>query len=256
MVQKEAFSLFSFPENTHQAESKAAEKLYSLLDKHLKSKLPVLLLLSGGTWIPALDQADVSILASNKNLRHLTITTLDERVVFDSDSNNYGKLLSSSNITNLIKSGASTIKTCPEIGESVEGFSTRINHALKNYLFNHPGAILVATAGVGGLGNVPGHIAGIEPMEDTATFEKIFQNPQILYAGYHAEKLQPAARATTTFSLLDKVNDFVLLILNPEQKRTSLEQILSDSQENLHVTPCTYFHSRKNTFIYTDIARQ
>lgn len=255
MTKEELPSLFSFPQNPTKAESEAAKKLYSLLDKYLKSNHPVLLLLSGGTWIPALDKVDMSTLIANKNLNKLTITTLDERVGTDSESN-YGKLFSSQNIVSLVKSGADIIKTSSAIGEPVDTFSTKINKALKNYLFNHSQAILVATAGVGGLGNVPGHIAGIEPMEDSNEFSNYFQNPELLYCGYTAKKLQPEPRATATFPLLDKVNDFILLILNSEQKRSSLELILSDNQENLNIAPCTYFHSRKNTFIYTDIPIQ
>jgi len=115
-------------------------------------------------------------------------------------------------------------------------------------------ATVIATAGVGGENNVPGHIAGIEPMpEKPKVFSQLFQNKDILYCGYLAEKLTPESRATATFTLLNKVDDFVLLILGPAEKRVSLDQILSDDPSSLSESPCTFFRDRSDTIIYTDI---
>jgi 6-phosphogluconolactonase/glucosamine-6-phosphate isomerase/deaminase len=245
--------LFSYPNNPERANQKAGQKLFSLVNKVLKKDHPVLLLLSGGTWIPALDESTLLGLELNPYLNKLTIATLDERVDYKPENNNFNKLLSSKNINTLIKLGANVINTVPKNDEDPFSFGDRINKSLKNYLFNYPQAILIATAGVGGLDNTLGHIAGIEPIEDIKEFTEKFLDSQKMYCGYTAKKLFPEARATATFTLLDKVNYFVLLILNPEQKRQSLNLILSDDKVNLNIAPCVYFRNRANTTIFTDI---
>jgi 6-phosphogluconolactonase/glucosamine-6-phosphate isomerase/deaminase len=245
--------VFSYPNTPETAEQKAGQKLFTLVNKFLKKDHPVLLLLSGGTWIPALDKSDLSALKLNPYLDKLTITTLDERVDFKPENNNFNKLLSSKNISDLIKLGANFINTVPKNDENSFSFGDRINKSLKNYLFNNSHATLIATAGVGGKNNTSGHIAGIEPMENKDLFNDYFQNPDILYRGYLAQKLQPSPRATATFALLDKVDYFVLLILGPEEKRQSLDKILSNDQSTLSKFPCTYFRHHLNTTIFTDI---
>ncbi|MFA6007494.1 MAG: 6-phosphogluconolactonase [Candidatus Shapirobacteria bacterium] len=248
-------TLNHYPQHPELAEINAALKLISLVDESLNKNVPVLLLLSGGTWIQSLDKSDLSALKLNPHLDKLTITTLDERVDFKPENNNFNKLLSSKNISTLIKLGANFINTIPKNGENSFSFGERINKSLKNYLFNNSHATLIATVGVGGENNVLGHIAGIEPMENKNLFNDHFQNPDILYRGYLAQKLQPSPRATATFTLLDKVNCFVLLILNPEEKRQSLNKILSEDQLTLFEFPCTYFRHRPNTTIFTDIPK-
>jgi len=247
--------LFSYPNSPEIANQKASQKLFTLINKVLKKDHPVLLLLSGGTWIPALDESSLSGLELNPNLNKLTITTLDERVDNKAENNNFNKLLSSKNINTLIRLGAQVINTVPKNDENYFSFGDRINKSLKNYLFNHPQATLIATAGVGGENNVPGHIAGIEPIEDVKEFTKKFLDPQKVYCGYSAKKLIPESRATATFSLLDRVDHFILLILNPEQKRKSLDLILSDDKVDLNIAPCVYFHNHSNTTIFTDISK-
>lgn len=245
--------LFSYPNSPETANQKASKKLFTLVNKFLKKDHPVLLLLSGGTWIPALDESTLSDLELNPYLNKLTITTLDERVDYIPENNNFNKLLSSKNINTLIKLGANVINTLPKNNENHFSFGERINKSLKNYLFNYPQATLIATAGVGGENNVPNHIAGIEPIENLNDFSEKFLDPQKMYCGYEAKKLTPSSRATATFSLLDKVNYFVLLILNPEQKRKSLDLILSDDKIDLNLAPSIYFRNHANTTIFTDI---
>jgi len=252
-MSKESLVLQRYPENAENAQFEAAKKLICLLDKSLNYGNQVLLLLSGGTWIPALDKSDYSILAANPNIRLLTLTALDERNEIGTN-NNFAKLISSPFVDFLIKSGAQQISTMPYDGENVGVFGNRINDSLKKYLALNTKAILIATAGVGGESNVPGHIAGIEPMEDQKEFSKNFLDPDVLYRGYVAKKLQPELRATATFSLLDKINCFVLLVLNPEQKRKSLDLILSDTSVKLNDAPCVYFRNRPNVTIFTDIS--
>jgi len=247
--------LFSYPNNPELAAQKAGQKLFTLVNKFLKKDHPVLLLLSGGSWISALDKADSSELLASPNLNQLTLTTLDERAEIGPD-NNFGKILTSLNIQSLIKSGVNTLATIPFNYESAGTFGERIDVVLKDYLSKHPDAVLIATTGVGGINNTLGHIAGIEPMEDKSIFNHAFLKPNIFYLGYMARKLKPDLRATATFLLLDKVDHFVLLILNPEEKRQSLDLILSEDQKSLNEAPCIYFRNRPNTTIYTDISKK
>lgn len=253
MGQKESLILNRFPKNSENAQITATEKLISLVNDSLNKNVPVLLLLSGGTWIPPLNQVDCAQLKIS-NLEKLTITSLDERAELGSE-NNFSKIVNTSLISFFLDSGAQTISTLPRQDESAHSLGEKINRQLKEYLQKNPNAILIATAGVGGQNNVPGHIAGIEPMkEDPQTFSEVFQNPDILYFGYIAKHLKPELRATATFTLLDKVDHFILLILNPEEKRLSLGKILSNDPAALNEAPCVYFHNRPNTAIYTDIS--
>lgn len=253
MGQKESLILNRFPKNSENAQIAATEKLISLVNDSLNKNVPVLLLLSGGTWIPPLNQVDCAQLKIS-NIEKLTITSLDERAELGSE-NNFSKIVNTALISFFLDSGAQTISTLPRQDESAHSLGEKINRQLKEYLQKNPNAILIATAGVGGQNNVPGHIAGIEPMkEDPQTFSEVFQNPDILYFGYIAKHLKPELRATATFTLLDKVDHFILLILNPEEKRQSLDKILINDQSTLFEFPCTYFRRHPNTTIYTDIS--
>lgn len=248
-------NIHRFPQKREIAEIKSSKKLVLLIDESLNQNRPVLLLLSSGSWIPALEKADYSNLILNKKINNLTITTLDDRFELGPD-NNFTKIISLSFIASLIKLGAKTISTLPDIDENFDTFGNRINDSIKKYLAQNTNAILIATAGIGGETNVPGHIAGIEPTEDSKEFTKNFLDSDVLYRSYIAKKLQPKLRATATFTLLDKVNNFVLLILNPKEKRQSLNLILSKDSTPLNITPCVYFRHRSNTTIYTDISKQ
>ena len=248
---KESLILKRFPNNSEKAQSAAADKLVSLLSESLQKNSPVLLLLSSGTWIPALDKANYSELITNTQIKNLTFTTLDERGEIG-PNNNFDKIVNTSFFNSLIKSGAHSIATIPFNNESSCHFAERINKALKDYLSTNPDAVLIATAGVGGRNNVPGHIAGIEP-RDKEDFKHLFRKFDILYQGYIAKHLNPDLRTTATFSLLNKVDHFVLLILDPEQKRQSLDLILSKDRTPQYIAPCVYFRNRANTTIFTDI---
>lgn len=250
-MKQEVFSLHSFPENPIQAEKAAVNKLVSLIKKSLDKNQPTLLLLSGGTWISPLNQVNLL----NLKFSHpemLTVTALDERVDLGPE-NNFPKIVGTKLISSLINSGANFISTLSKSNDAA-GYSGKIiNDHLNEYLLRNPNAVLIATAGVGGSNNVPGHIAGIEPREKD-DFKFLFQDSEVLYRGYIAKNLKPEFRATATFTLLDKVNHFVLLILDPEKKRSSLDQILSDDPIPLNESPCVYFRHRPNTTIYTDIS--
>lgn len=244
-----------YPGNPEIAEINSAQKLVSILDETLNKNVPVLLFLSGGSWITALEKADYSALISNQCLKNLTIMTLDERVEIG-PNNNFSKITSLPLIKFFLASGAKSITTLPVEREDPVIFGQKINQKIIAYLTLNPNAVLIACAGVGGEKNVPGHIAGIEPMEDKNLFSDYFQNPSILYRGYLARKLQPSPRATATFSLLNKVNHFILLVLNPQEKRRPLNLILSENKVDLSDFPCIYFRHHSNTTIYTDIPKQ
>ncbi|MFA5025167.1 MAG: hypothetical protein WC503_01490 [Candidatus Shapirobacteria bacterium] len=225
------------------------------MEDSLNKNRPVLLLLSGGTWIPAMEKTNYSSLILNPNLKNLTIMALDDRVEIG-PNNNFTKIISVPFIDSLIKLGAKTISTLPDIDENIDIFSQRIDSSIKKYLSLNSDVIMIATAGIGGESNVPGHIAGIEPIEDRQEFLKNFQDSNVLYRGYIAKKLQPGLRATATFSLLDKINYFILLILNPEQKAQPLDILLSDTPTAINNFPCVYFRNHPDATIYTDIPKQ
>lgn len=113
---------------------------------------PVLLLLSGGSWLTALDAV------SGVDGR-VTIAMLDERISTDPAVNNFAQLQRTTFYAPAHAAGAAFIDSRPGAEDTPTTVAARLDTAWKAWRTDHPDGVILATLGMG----EDGHTAGILP---------------------------------------------------------------------------------------------
>ena len=228
-------------ETKEEANAAAGESLNSLLAEN--QKYPVLLLLSGGSSLAALDYVNQKDLGEN-----LTVTMLDERFSQETEANNFLQLQKLDFYSLALEKDVNFLGTLPRPGENMEDMRTRLEISLRNWQKNNPKGRIFAVFGMGS----DGHTAGIFPYpENSEFFSQNFENDHFI-SGYSAEgKHKYAQRITATFSFFKHVDEAILLLCGAE-KKPALQRLLA-GKEQAHELPALGLYETKHFQIFTDI---
>jgi 6-phosphogluconolactonase/glucosamine-6-phosphate isomerase/deaminase len=223
------------------AAAECGEYLNAFLIEH--KKLPILLMLSGGSALTVLDYIGDHALGEN-----VTVSVLDERFSEDPTINNFFQLQKTEFYTAALNSEVNFFGTLPRPNETAEALAKRFEHNLKTWREENPSGIIVATLGMGS----DGHTAGIFPFEHKTEFDTLFNSGAWIVAYDAAEKNQYPQRVTTTLNFLRNI-DFGFAYVCGKEKKEKLEQV-KNNQATINILPALAWHDIKDVKIFTDIA--
>ena len=222
----------------------ASKKLSSILSKYFIKKIPILLLLSGGSALSFLDQIDKSVLGS-----HLTIGVLDERYSQNPSNNNFHQIIQTQFYSAAKKADANFIDTQLQEKESQSELQRRFDQALISWRIAHSNGKILITQGIG----PDGHTAGILSFpEDEKKFDQLFNNPGVWTVAYNATGKNPYPnRVTTTLTFLKQVDSSICFVCGDE-KQAALKRAVQ-KQGSLSETPAKIINSMSEVWLFTDI---
>ncbi|HEY4497113.1 MAG TPA: 6-phosphogluconolactonase [Candidatus Paceibacterota bacterium] len=228
--------------NSEMAKEKAAEEIGVLLSR---TKVPVLLMLSGGSAFKILDHIDMRNINS-----HVTITVLDERFSKDVKVNNFSQLMETTFGQVAAIRKASFIDTRVAEGEDLRMLADRFEKSVRQWEKDNKNGEIVVTQGIGS----DGHTAGIMPYpEDKDKFIDLFGGKNDWIIGYNAgDKNQYPERITVTPSFLKDEVDHSIVFVGGEEKRNALDRIIFEKGAE-YDTPATIIRGMKDVKIFTDI---
>ena len=241
MIEENYFSYPSKKMATREASLALSKELTQLSIK----KIPILLLLSGGSALKLLDNVDISWIGHN-----VTIGVLDERFSTDESVNNYSQLTKTKFYQQSREAGCSFIETYVLSNETQEMLCERFEKALKEWKQTNPTGIIFITQGEG----PDGHTSGVLPFpENPELFKELFLNPKKWVVAYDANsKSSYPLRVTTTLSFLKEVNISFLFVCGSD-KKGALSSAL-DAEGTLAETPARIIQEMPDVRIFTDIS--
>lgn len=225
----------------------AGRKLDEILSRLKSGSVPTLLLLSGGSSIPLLEEVNMENLGP-----HITLGVLDERFSHDREVNNLAQIEATSFYPKAIASGVRVIDTTVQDGETQNEHAQRFNSSLCGWLDKHPHGYVLATVGMG----PDGHISGMMPYpEDPQKFNELFESNdlKVLTAAYDAGDKNPfPLRVTTNMNLMRRI-DAAVVFISGKSKRDAWER-LNASSGSLAETPARILREMKGeVYVYTDL---
>lgn len=246
---KNSFQIFRQPD-PQSAAAEAGEHLNLFLAEN--TKLPILLMLSGGSALSIINYVGPTVLGAN-----LSISLLDERFSQDPEVNPVQQVYGVNNFLQFQKTDfykdafeaeASFFGTLPRNGESMEDLRQRWDKNLKTWRAENPNGLIVATLGMG----PDGHTAGIFPFpEDSDKFDHLF-NSQAWTVAYSATgKNKYPERVTTSLTFLKKINAGFALVCGKEKQEKFAQLTLGKTKTA--VLPAAVWHEIKNLKVYTDL---
>lgn len=179
----------------------------NLLNKKIleNKKTPILLLLSGGSWLDLYKNLNFTNFNST-----LTVSVLDERYSPNEEENNFSQLTKIGLIASAIEKDAKVIDTRVR-KESLQELTERFETELKKWRQENPNGIIIATMGMGN----DGHTAGI--------FSPLFDNDKLndsWVRGYCFDKTINVFnnRVTVTpFFLINQVQTAIIYVNDGEK---------------------------------------
>ncbi|MEY3784579.1 MAG: Glucosamine-6-phosphate isomerase/6-phosphogluconolactonase [Candidatus Parcubacteria bacterium] len=180
---------------------------------------PILLLLSGGSWLSVYEE----IRAIDLDDR-VTIGMLDERFSEDVTVNNFAQFMQTHIYEEALKRGVRFIDTRLQAAETLNDLAKRFTESLQAWRTQNSDGIIIATLGLG----TDGHTAGIFSTLDTTSF------PENTWAvGYEVDKSvnEYAQRVTVTpYFLTHEVEQAICYVVG-ENKCEVLGQIISEDKQ-------------------------
>jgi len=236
----EKLQIFKQPD-AQSAVAEAGEHLNAFLAEN--KKLPVLLMLSGGSALSIIDYVGPTVLGAN-----LTVSMLDERFSLDPGINNFLQFQKTDFYKDAFEAEASFFGTVPRAGETMEDLRQRWEKNLKTWRAENPAGLIVATLGLG----QDGHTAGIFPFpEDPAKFDQLFNGEEWTVA-YNAEgKNKYPERVTTTLAFLKMIDAGFALVCGI-QKQEKFEQLTLGKTKAADL-PAAVWYEIKNVRVFTDL---
>lgn len=243
IVLKESLTFFKSKDKAT-ATHEAAAALSAELTRLAQEKIPVLLLVSGGSALAMLDSIDPAGLGPL-----VTLGVLDERYSSDPQVNNFQQLMQTSLYANAKASGSNFIDTRVQEGETQTSLSARFEDALLSWKKAHPTGQLIITQGIG----PDGHTSGVLPFpENQEKFERLFLDRERWVTAYDAASKNPyPLRVTTTLTFLQQVDKAIVFVCG-EDKRTALAAVLA-TDGSLSQIPARIIHQMSQVVIFTDI---
>lgn len=187
-----------------------AGDLSRMLADHQKRAVPVLLFLSGGSALTALDGIAPESLGGL-----ITITTLDERYDPSGRNANFVALSRAPFFRRAEMRGVQIIDTCVLVGESQAELADRMESEVRAWKVQYPQGVCIAIAGVG----ADGHVAGIMPYpEDPPRFVELFEGERWFTAYDAGNKSKFHLRVTATMTFLRELtHTFVYMQQNGKE---------------------------------------
>jgi len=206
-------------------------------------KRPVLLMLSGGSSLAALEYIGPTALGEN-----LTISVLDERFSQDPEINNFHQVQKTDFYTLAFKAEASFFGTLPRNEDTMESLAKRWEANLRAWRQENPNGLIAATLGMG----ADGHANGMLPYpEDEKEFNRLFKTENwITYYNAGAKNKFPE-RLTTNVTFMKNVDLGFALVCGAE-KKPAFERLIK-KQGQVHELPALAWHEIKEVKIFTDI---
>lgn len=211
----------------------------------LQERVPILLLLSGGSAFRILDYVNAAMLD-----QRVTIGVLDERYSEDSQINNFAQLQSTAFAAVAKQRGAQFIPSSVAAGESLDDLARRFRDQLTTWSKSHPESKIFATMSMG----PDGHTAGIMPHpENKALFKRLFDDDKQWVIGYDAAgKNEYRYRVTVTLPFLRTEVDAAVVFIGGDSKRAALERVVAE-QGMLAETPARIYREMRHATIFTDL---
>jgi len=249
--------------DSQSAAAEAGEHLNEFLAKN--KKLPILLMLSGGSCLSIIDYVGPTALGAN-----LSITMLDERFTpleartkntaadngglplmgfsQNPEINNFVQLQKTDFYKDAFEAEASFFGTLPRNGESIEDLRQRWDKNLKTWRKENPNGLIVATLGMG----QDGHTAGIMPFpEDPIKFDQLFNNQEWTAAYNAGAKNKYPERVTATLTFL-KMIDFGFAYVSGKEKQKKFGRLISRDAKAVEL-PAAIWHEMKNVKVFTEL---
>lgn len=212
----------------------AAQALSAALQKHQAT--PILLILSGGSWLSVYEQ--VELLADCSGL---TVSVIDERYDKNPINNNFAQLAATTFFKTAVTRGAAFIDT--SVGERTAAqICMEWEMSLRTWRDMHQNGVVIATVGMG----VDGHTAGIMPKQSADWYET---KDWVVSYEVTADISPHQRRITVTKNfLINEVAEAVGYVVG-ETKQAAMQQLAARSG-SLPNIPAQLFHEMKSVNLY------
>jgi len=234
------FQVFSQADSASAA-AEAGENLNAFLTEN--KKLPILLMLSGGSCLSIIDYVGRAALGAN-----LSISMLDERFSQDPKINNFLQFQKTDFYKDAFEAEASFFGTVPRNGETMEDLRQRWDKNLKSWRAENPRGLIAATLGMG----PDGHTAGILPFpEDPMKFKSMFDGEAWTVAYDAGDKNRFPRRVTSTLTFLQMI-DFGFSLVCGKEKQEKFTQLILGKFKTAEL-PAAIWHEMKNVKVFTPL---
>ena len=213
----------------------------------LVQKNPVLLMVSGGSALELLDGIEMRNVG-----KHITITTLDERVSEDPAVNNFSQIVETEFYKKAERKGIDYIDTRVHRNMSLRRFAKKFERGLRAWRKKHPKGKIMCTQGIG----EDGHTAGILPYpKNPKRFQRLFEKQNQWVVGYNATKgkSEYVKRVTVTLPFLRKEVDWSVAYATGSRKRKAV-RLVGAKRGSLAKTPARILREMKNITLFVDQA--
>lgn len=221
------------------------KKAATELTLHLREydKIPVLLLLSGGSSLDLLNFLDLTVITQN-----ITVSFLDERYTNKIENTNFYNFSKAQLYTYLQKNKNEVFDVIKQKNETLEGAAQRFEKFLHSWKNNYKNGKVIITQGVG----EDGHTAGIMPFpENKSRFRDLFEGDTWVI-GYDArEKNQFPQRITVTNTFLKNVVNVSIVYVKGGNKKEILKKILNENIPS-YILPAKILLKMKEVHIFCD----
>lgn len=226
-------------------ELKLQKKAATELILHLReySKIPILLLLSGGSALSLLNFLDPKDITQN-----LTVSFLDERYTNQIENTNFSHFTKIQIYNYLQKNNNDIFDLTIKQNETVKDITLSFENFLHSWKDTHKNGKVIITQGIGD----DGHTAGIMPFpENKFEFKKLFESDNWV-VGYDArEKNKFPQRITVTNTFLKNIVDVSIVYAKGENKKDILGKVLNESIP-LYILPGKILFEMKEVHIFCD----
>lgn len=213
-----------YAKDEHEASQKTLELLKQKVDQN------TLLLLSGGQTPKTL----YTLISQDQSLKPGAVALLDERFGEPNHPNSNERMIEKTGLWKFFQDKKILIYKILEPGKSPEQLANQYNQTIKELLEKYTNKIAIV-----GLG-ADCHTVGLKPNLDYDHSKLVITFDDI--GGYFG------IRITTTFESLEKIDEFLLLVLG-EGKRKAIEKSLSETDQKQYPGVFYKNHSDKTTII-------
>jgi len=200
---------------------------------------PILLLLSGGSWLSIYEKINPEDFTE-----HVTIGMLDERFSNDKTINNFVQFKQTHIYEEFVQKGVKFIDTQVHEAETLESLTKRFEKSLRDWRVQNPTGIILATMGMG----PDGHTAGIFSTLDISNIPK-----DDWVTGYEVDESvnQFTKRVTVTPHFLIREIQEAICYVAGESKCEVLKSIISKNESSKNY-PALIWQEMKGVVVVTD----
>lgn len=217
------------------------QEVINLLEEKLQTykNQPILLLLSGGSWLSIYDKVRV-----NDFDKRFTVGMLDERFSQDEKINNFAQFKQTKMYQEALQKGVGFIDTEVQVTETLADLAIRFERSLRLWRAQNPNGIIVATMGMG----TDGHVAGIFSTLDTATIPE--DNWVVGYEVSESVNEFTKRVTVTPYFLTHEVQQTICYVIGKD-KCAVLEQVLSEAETTINY-PVKIWQEMKDVILFTN----